>query len=59
MGSSTHAPGVMSAKWRRPDFQAIGQRALRFTPAEIAQLHRGLQNRYSASDAGKLLLAQR
>lgn len=59
MGSSTHGPGVMSANWCRPDFIAIGQRGLRFTPAEIAQLHQGLRNRYSASDAGKLLLAQR
>lgn len=59
MGSATHAPGVMSANWRSPDFVAIGRRGLRFTPSEVAQLHQGLRNRYRAIDPGSVLLAQR
>jgi hypothetical protein len=59
MGSGTHGTGVMSANWLRPDFIAIGRRGLRFTPAEMVQLHQGLRNRYRVIDTGTLLLARR
>lgn len=59
MGSGAHGPGVMSANWLRPDFIAISQRGLRFTPVEVVQLRQGLRNRYGASDAGRVLLARR